>query len=121
MGTRRPWVVYPGFSSGRHQTVTFDNTGTGIPARSFATYDAAHAAAMKMVLGDPEQDGQYFAAARLGYSAHPRPDGWDVCTVHEYLPLPDGAVVRRRDSWVDGDWTEILRVFTHPSQYREAV
>lgn len=81
---RYPWKVLPGFSTGRGG-LTFDNAGTGIRARSFASYEAARDAAVAMVTLD--DDLCYFAAARL-YGSVTATD-WPIGEVEEYVHTDD--------------------------------
>lgn len=87
---RRPWKVTPGFRTGRGG-LTFDNAGTGIPCRSFATESAARLAAIDAVTC--EAGGQSFAAVRLYCVTD---DGF---LVDEYESRCEGRAfsVRRRD------------------------
>lgn len=88
-GRARPWVVIPGFSD--RNGVTFDNKGTGISARTFATEAAARKAAESMVT--PDADNCRFHAVRLWCYGD-----WEAGIVDDYLSTDDdGFTVTRRN------------------------
>jgi hypothetical protein len=118
--TARPWKVIPGFSRGRHGGITFDNAGTGIPTRSFATEAAARRAATHMVCTDLDPFGQYFAAVRVTPS--PRVDGWDIREVDEYEPWSSfgGGCIVDRLNVVTGDRTD-RRIYRTGAAALEAI